>query len=92
VLRREKLARPAIYSIRHHPRRTGLRLECRLIAEENISQPIQHALFQLLCLGIIGLFIGAVVLALSYKLFLAWVTEESGSDTIRESEERASAA
>jgi predicted PurR-regulated permease PerM len=27
--------------------------------------------------GIIGLFIGAVVLALGYKLFLAWVTEDS---------------
>lgn len=27
--------------------------------------------------GIIGLFVGAVVLALSYKLFLAWVNEET---------------
>ena len=30
--------------------------------------------------GIIGLFIGAVVLALGYKLFLAWVTEDSPAD------------
>jgi predicted PurR-regulated permease PerM len=27
--------------------------------------------------GIIGLFVGAVVLALSYKLFLAWLNEET---------------
>ena len=39
--------------------------------------------------GIIGLFIGAVVLALGYKLFLAWVTEGSAADRTRESEERA---
>jgi predicted PurR-regulated permease PerM len=30
--------------------------------------------------GIIGLFVGAVVLALGYKLFLAWVTEDSPAD------------
>ena len=30
--------------------------------------------------GIIGLFIGAVVLALGYKLFLAWMTEDSPAD------------
>ena len=30
--------------------------------------------------GIIGLFIGAVVLALGYKLFLAWLTEDSAAD------------
>ena len=39
--------------------------------------------------GIIGLFIGAVVLALGYKLFLAWVTEGSAADRTREFEERA---
>ena len=42
--------------------------------------------------GIIGLFIGAVVLALGYKLFLAWVTEGSAADRTRESEERAPVA
>ena len=36
--------------------------------------------------GIIGLFIGAVVLTLGYKLFLAWVTEDAGADRTRESE------
>jgi predicted PurR-regulated permease PerM len=38
--------------------------------------------------GIIGLFIGAVVLALGYKLFFAWVTEGSPADIARESEVR----
>ena len=38
--------------------------------------------------GIIGLFIGAVVLALGYKLFFAWVTEGSPADRARESEVR----
>jgi len=27
--------------------------------------------------GIIGLFIGAIILALGYKLFLAWLNEET---------------
>ena len=31
--------------------------------------------------GIIGLFIGAVVLALGYKLFLAWLAQDSTADT-----------
>ncbi len=39
--------------------------------------------------GIIGLFIGAVVLALGYKLFLAWLAQDSTSDTARETGERA---
>jgi len=31
--------------------------------------------------GIIGLFIGAVVLALGYKLFLAWLAQDSTPNT-----------
>ena len=31
--------------------------------------------------GIIGLFLGAVVLALGYKLLLAWLTQDSTVDT-----------
>jgi predicted PurR-regulated permease PerM len=30
--------------------------------------------------GIVGLFIGAVILALAYKLFTAWVFEDGGDD------------
>ena len=39
--------------------------------------------------GIIGLFIGAVVLALGYKLFLAWLVQDSTADTALEPGERA---
>ena len=39
--------------------------------------------------GIIGLFIGAVVLALGYKLFLAWLAQGSTSDIARETGDRA---
>ena len=31
--------------------------------------------------GIIGLFIGAVVLALGYKLYLAWLAQEATPET-----------
>ena len=30
--------------------------------------------------GIIGLFIGAVVLALGYKIFVAWLAQDSTAD------------
>jgi predicted PurR-regulated permease PerM len=30
--------------------------------------------------GIIGLFVGAVVLAIGYELFRAWMQEEAGSE------------
>ena len=40
--------------------------------------------------GIIGLFIGAVVLALGYKLFVAWLAQESMVDPAVEPGERAS--
>jgi predicted PurR-regulated permease PerM len=30
--------------------------------------------------GIIGLFIGAIILALGYKLFLVWLDEDTHSD------------
>ena len=39
--------------------------------------------------GIIGLFIGAVVLALGYKLFVAWLAQESMVDSAVEPSERA---
>jgi predicted PurR-regulated permease PerM len=39
--------------------------------------------------GIIGLFIGAVVLALGYKLFVAWLAQESMVDSAVEPGERA---
>ena len=39
--------------------------------------------------GIIGLFIGAVVLALGYKLFVAWLAQESMVDLAVEPGERA---
>jgi predicted PurR-regulated permease PerM len=32
--------------------------------------------------GIIGLFIGAVVLVLGYKLFLAWLAQDSMADIV----------
>ena len=37
--------------------------------------------------GIIGLFLGAVVLALGYKLFLAWLAQDSTADTDPERDE-----
>jgi len=42
--------------------------------------------------GIIGLFIGAVVLALGYKLFLAWLAQDSTADTTPEPGGRAPSA
>jgi predicted PurR-regulated permease PerM len=42
--------------------------------------------------GIIGLFIGAVVLTLGYKLFLAWLAQDSTADTALEPGERAAGA
>jgi len=38
--------------------------------------------------GIIGLFVGAVVLALSYKLFLAWVNEETELAQVESGDEK----
>jgi predicted PurR-regulated permease PerM len=42
--------------------------------------------------GIIGLFIGAVVLALGYKLFLAWLAQDSAADMALKPGERAPGA
>ena len=42
-------------------------------------------------LGIIGLFVGAVVLALSYKLFLAWLNEDVESAKVESGTEKPAA-
>jgi predicted PurR-regulated permease PerM len=34
-----------------------------------------------IAMGIVGLFVGAVVLSVGYKLFLAWIEERAGAET-----------
>lgn len=45
------------------------------------------ALGGMMFVGIIGLFLGAVVLALSYRLFVAWLTQNFGSGELEARDE-----
>jgi len=41
-----------------------------------MAEPLIGALGGMISSGIIGLFVGSVILALGYKLFMAWLTQD----------------